>query len=123
MQTDPDRRPRLRAVQRAARARRPFVFDVFTPDPTISPRRTGAGSSASRGSSSAPTGTSERRTLILRVRGEGPSAELSLAWLSIQEWRELLAEEGFAVEALYGWFDRADVARPRGFDLGLPQGS
>ena len=78
--------------------------------PTTSPRRTAAGSSASRASSSAPTGTSERRTLILRVRGEGAEAELSLAWLSVAEWRELLGDEGFVVEGLYGWFDRTPWA-------------
>jgi hypothetical protein len=29
-----------------------------------------------------------------------------LAWLSADEWRELLERAGFEVEALYGWFDR-----------------
>ena len=29
-------------------------------------------------------------------------------------------EEGFAVEGLYGWFDRTPVGRARGLDLGLP---
>jgi hypothetical protein len=32
---------------------------------------------------------------------------MSLAWLSVAEWRVLLAEEGFRVEALHGWFDRS----------------
>jgi hypothetical protein len=32
---------------------------------------------------------------------------MSLAWLSVPEWRTLLHEEGFEVEALYGWFDRS----------------
>ena len=32
---------------------------------------------------------------------------MSLAWLSVPEWRTLLHEEGFVVEALYGWFDRS----------------
>ena len=35
---------------------------------------------------------------------------MSLAWLSVPEWRELLAAAGFEVEALYGWFDRAPWA-------------
>jgi hypothetical protein len=46
------------------------------------------------------------RTLILRVRGPGGESEMSLAWLSVPEWRELLRDEGFVVDALYGWFDR-----------------
>ena len=52
----------------------------------------------------------EARRLILRVRGEGREAEMSLAWLSIREWVELLMDEGFVVEALYGWFDRSPWA-------------
>src|SRR5207247_9353539 len=47
-----------------------------------------------------------RRTLILRVRGAGGDAEMSLAWLSVAEWKALLREEGLVVAAVYGWFDR-----------------
>ena len=47
------------------------------------------------------------RTLVLRVRGDDGEAQMSLAWLSVGEWRALLAEEGFVVDALYGWFDRS----------------
>jgi hypothetical protein len=31
---------------------------------------------------------------------------MALAWLSAEEWRALLEQAGFEVEALYGWFDR-----------------
>ena len=31
---------------------------------------------------------------------------MSLAWLSPDEWRELLERAGFEIEACYGWFDR-----------------
>ena len=31
---------------------------------------------------------------------------MSLAWLPVDEWRALLEDEGFAVEAHYGWFDK-----------------
>jgi hypothetical protein len=31
---------------------------------------------------------------------------MALAWLSVEEWRALLEESGFEVEACYGWFDR-----------------
>ena len=54
------------------------------------------------------------------MRGDGAETELSLAWLPVAEWRALLEAEGFAVEALYGWFDRKPVGRWRGLDLGLP---
>ena len=44
------------------------------------------------------------------MRGDGAEAELSLAWLPSSDWRALLAEAGFAVEGLYGWFDRTPYA-------------
>ena len=46
----------------------------------------------------------------VRVSGDGAEAELSLAWLPVERWRELLAEAGFTVEGLYGWFDRTPYA-------------
>ena len=48
----------------------------------------------------------DARRLVLSVRGRGAETSLSLAWVSVTEWRVLLAEEGFTVEGLYGWFDR-----------------
>ena len=120
-----DRRAAVRAVARgcSSRAGR-FVFDVFSPGAGRHRRdarplaRARAGDLRARRLGRARAGRS-----ILRVRGEGAEAELSLAWLSSREWRELLGEEGFVVEGLYGWFDRTPVARPRGLDLGLPQRS
>jgi hypothetical protein len=49
----------------------------------------------------------DTRTLILRVRGPDSESEMSLAWLSVPEWKELLRDEGFVVDAVYGWFDRS----------------
>ena len=46
------------------------------------------------------------RTLTLSVRGPSGETTMALAWLSADEWRELLERAGFEVEALYGWFDR-----------------
>jgi SAM-dependent methyltransferase len=46
------------------------------------------------------------RTLRLSVRGPNIETTMALAWLSADEWRELLERAGFEVDALYGWFDR-----------------
>jgi SAM-dependent methyltransferase len=46
------------------------------------------------------------RTLTLSVRGPNGETTMVLAWLSADEWRELLERAGFEVDALYGWFDR-----------------
>ena len=46
------------------------------------------------------------RTLTLSVRGPSGETTMDLAWLEAPEWRELLEQAGFAIDALYGWFDR-----------------
>jgi SAM-dependent methyltransferase len=46
------------------------------------------------------------RTLRLSVRGPSGQTTMTLAWLAADEWRELLERADFAIEALYGWFDR-----------------
>ncbi len=46
------------------------------------------------------------RTLTLSVRGPDGETTMTLAWLSAEEWRDLLERAGFEVDALYGWFDR-----------------
>jgi SAM-dependent methyltransferase len=48
----------------------------------------------------------EARRLTLEVRGESGETTMTLSWLRPAEWEGLLGRSGFAVEALYGWFDR-----------------
>ena len=48
----------------------------------------------------------EGRTLTLTVRGPRGEATMSLAWLEADEWRALLLDAGFEIEAFYGWFDK-----------------
>ncbi|MEI8105517.1 MAG: class I SAM-dependent methyltransferase [Actinomycetes bacterium] len=105
MQTDADRRLALRAVHRLLEPGGLFVFDVFCPGEDDVAETHGRWLEREPGIFERADWDDERRMLILRVRGNGVEAELSLAWLAIAEWRELLAEEGFAVEGLYGWFD------------------
>jgi SAM-dependent methyltransferase len=50
------------------------------------------------------------RTLTLSVRGESGETTMTLAWLEPEDWRRLLEETGFEVEACYGWFDRRPYA-------------
>ena len=106
MQTDEDRRRALRAVHGLLEPAGRFVFDVFTPAPDDIADTHGRWLQREPGIFEHAEWNEERQTLSLRVRGEGAEAELSLAWLSVPEWRELLAEEGFVVDAVYGWFDR-----------------
>src|SRR5436305_10451879 len=44
--------------------------------------------------------------LTLSVRGDSGATTFTLAWLSPDEWRELLERAGFQVIGCFGWFDR-----------------
>ena len=46
------------------------------------------------------------RTLTLSVRAGEAAASFGLHWLEEADWRRLLSEARFEVDALYGWFDR-----------------
>jgi SAM-dependent methyltransferase len=107
METDPDRRSALRAIRRLLAPDGRFVFDVFAPGADDIAETHNRWLEREPGIWERASWDARSRTLILRVRGDGGEAEMSLAWLSVGEWRALLAEEGFRVDALYGWFDRS----------------
>src|ERR671935_153531 len=52
----------------------------------------------------------EAQVLRLSVRGPGGETTMTLSWLEPSRWQALLAEAGFAAEAVYGWFDRRAYA-------------
>jgi SAM-dependent methyltransferase len=106
METDADRRAALRAVRERLAPDGRFVFDVFTPAADDIADTHGRWIEREAGIWERADWHEESRTLILRVRGSDGEAEMSLAWLSVPEWRALLDEEGFELEGLYGWFDR-----------------
>jgi SAM-dependent methyltransferase len=106
MQTDDDRRAALAAVRACLRDGGRFVFDVFTPGSDDIAATHGRWIEREPGIFERADWDEESRTLVLRVSGGGAEAELSLAWVTIERWQELLAEAGFVVEGLYGWFDR-----------------
>jgi SAM-dependent methyltransferase len=110
MQTDEDRRAVLQAVRSHLRDGGRFIFDVFTPGADDIAETHGRWLEREPGIFERADWDEKARTLVLRVAGDGAEAELSLAWLPIEDWRRLLEEEGFAVEGLYGWFDRTPYA-------------
>jgi SAM-dependent methyltransferase len=108
METDEDRRLALRAVSsRLPRGHGRFVFDVFTPSAEDIAHTHGRYIEREPGIWERADWHQATRTLVLRLRSLDAESEMSLAWLSVAEWRTLLTEEGFEVEALYGWFDRS----------------
>jgi SAM-dependent methyltransferase len=108
METDEDRRLALRAVsRRLTTGRGRFVFDVFTPSAEDIAQTDGRYIEREPGIWERADWDEKTRTLVLRLRSLDGESEMSLSWLSVAEWRTLLPEEGFEVEALYGWFDRS----------------
>jgi SAM-dependent methyltransferase len=108
LETDADRRLALRAVShRLATGHGRFVFDVFTPSAEDIADTHGRFLEREPGIWERADWDERTRTLVLRLRTADAESEMSLAWLSVAEWRQLLVEEGFEVEALYGWFDRS----------------
>lgn len=106
METDRDRRAALAAAHTLLEPRGKLVFDVFAPGEEDIAETHGKWIEREPGIWERADWDEETRTLILRVRGDRAEAEMSLAWLSVGEWRALLHETGFDVDALYGWFDR-----------------
>ncbi|MBA3841278.1 MAG: class I SAM-dependent methyltransferase [Actinobacteria bacterium] len=107
METDGDRRAVLRVARRLLAPEGRLIFDVFAPDAEDIAETHGRWLEREPGIWERADWNDATRTLILRVRGADGEAEMSLAWLSVPEWRGLLADEGFELDALYGWFDRS----------------
>jgi SAM-dependent methyltransferase len=108
MESDEDRRAALRAIRGLAAPGGRFVFDVFTPAEDDIVETNGRWIEREPGIWERADWDEQARRLILRVRGDdGSESQMSLAWLSVREWIEILMDEGFVVDALYGWFDRS----------------
>jgi SAM-dependent methyltransferase len=107
MQTDEDRRAALRAVRGLLAEEGTFVFDVFTPSAEDISETHARWLQREPGIFERAEWDEDRQQLVLRVRGGGVETALSLTWLTVPEWAGLLVQEGFAVDAVYGWFDRA----------------
>ena len=105
--SDGERLEALRAVYRLLIPHGRFVFDVFAPSMEDVEETNGRWLEREPGIWERADWNERTRTLVLRLRSIDAESEMSLAWLSVPEWRTLLAEEGFAVDALYGWFDRS----------------
>jgi SAM-dependent methyltransferase len=107
MQTDEDRRAALRAVRGLLAPHGTFVFDVFTPSAEDISETHARWLQREPGIFERAEWDEDRQQLVLRVRGGGVETALSLTWLTVPEWAGLLVQEGFAIDAVYGWFDRA----------------
>jgi SAM-dependent methyltransferase len=105
LRSDEERLECLRSVRAVLEPNGRFVFDVFAPSAADVAETQGLWLEREPGIWERARWDLERRTLTLSVRGEPGEAHMKLAWLSPDEWRELLDRAGFAVEACHGWFD------------------
>jgi len=100
---------RVEALEAAHAALRPegrLIFDVFAPTPQDISETHGRWLEREPEIYERADWDTKSRTLTLSVRGPEGAATMSLSWVSRDEWRQLLEEAGFTVEASYGWFDR-----------------
>ena len=105
MESDDDRRSTLGGVRRLLEPGGRFVFDVFAPSADDIDETHGRWLEREPGIWERADWDEATRTLVLHLRGPEIEAELSLAWVSVDEWRGLLREEGFLVDEIYEWFD------------------
>jgi SAM-dependent methyltransferase len=106
MHTDDDRRRALSSVRELLVPGGRFVFDVFAPSADDIAETHGRWLEREPGIFEQAVWDMRERTLTLTVRGEKGEATMALAWLTPEEWQSLLEDEGFEIEACYGWFDR-----------------
>ena len=84
-----------------------LIFDVFEPKPDDIAETHARWLEREPGIYERAHWDEEARTLTLSVRGPEGAATMTLAWVSRNEWQELLEEARFVVEACFGWFDRS----------------
>jgi hypothetical protein len=107
MHSDDDRRRALDAVRALLLPGGRFVFDVFRPDAEDVQKTHGRWLEREPGIFEHVVWDEDARTLTLTVRSDTRETTMALAWLSPDEWRQLLEQAGFEIEACYGWFDRS----------------
>lgn len=106
LEDEGDRRAALAAVLRLLVPGGRLAFDVFTPAADDIEQTHGRWLEREPGIYERALWDREQRRLVLSVRGAEAETTMSLAWVSPEEWRALLLETGFEIEAHYGWFDR-----------------
>jgi SAM-dependent methyltransferase len=107
MHTTEDRRRALASIHDLLLPGGRFIFDVFTPAAEDIAKTHDRWLEREPGIFERALWDEKERTLTLTVRGESSETTMALAWLSPDEWRSLLEQSGFEVEACYGWFDRS----------------
>ncbi|MFL5930603.1 MAG: class I SAM-dependent methyltransferase [Gaiellaceae bacterium] len=107
LEGEDDRRKALEAAFELLEPGGRLVFDVFAPGADDIAQTHDRWLEREPGIHERAVWDAERRRLVLSVRGPDAETTMSLAWVSPEEWRALLVEAGFDIDAHYGWFDRS----------------
>jgi SAM-dependent methyltransferase len=105
METEDEKLRALRAARSLLTAGGHFVFDVFSPSREDIEETDGLWLEREPGIFERADWDQATRTLSLSIRSSDVITTFGLHWLSAPEWLRILAEAGFDVDALYGWFD------------------
>jgi SAM-dependent methyltransferase len=105
LETDAERRRALAAARRLLVPGGRFVFDVFAPSDEDIADTHGRWLEREPGIWEMAHWDLEARVLTLRLHGAEAETSMRLAWLPTEEWRALLEQAGFEIDACYGWFD------------------
>jgi len=100
---------RLEALAAARGLLRPggrLIFDVFRPSQEDVDETNGRWIEREPGIDERADWDLDEQTLTLSVRGASGETTMRLWWLEPERWLALLGDAGFAVEHVYGWFDR-----------------
>lgn len=106
LRSDEERLEALRAARQLLVPGGRLVFDVFAPSRDDIEETHGRWIEREPGIWEKAEWDEPSRTLTLSVRGERGGSTMQLAWLSVEDWRRLIAAAGLELAALYGWFDR-----------------
>jgi SAM-dependent methyltransferase len=106
LHSDEQRLQALRAVHDLLVPGGRLVFDVFTPSEEDIEETHGRWLEREPRIFERADWDTARRVLTLSLRGPDGETTMKLAWVSQAEWRALLHEARFTVDACYGWFDR-----------------
>jgi SAM-dependent methyltransferase len=104
--TEAEKLAALEAAHRLLVAGGRLVFDVFAPSREDIDETDGRWIEREPGIFERADWDESARTLTLSVRGGEAAATFQLHWLSLGEWERLIGQAGFALESVYGWFDR-----------------
>jgi ubiquinone/menaquinone biosynthesis C-methylase UbiE len=107
LRDDTARLEALRAAHALLPLRGRLVFDVFAPKADDIAETHGRWLEREPGIHERADWDADARTLTLSVRDDSVQGTMQLAWISADEWLQLLEVAGFEVEATYGWFDRS----------------